>query len=850
MGEIYRSFMGRLVKAHGRAAADALIRDAVLLAWQGSGSPVDDGLSPGDLGNWQLTDGLVGLGKIAVSRPDALKLIVTTNFDPLIEVALQRVGVPTRRRIITADAPISDPGPRATNAVDIVYVHGFWHGAPTMHTPEQLMFSRPRLQAAIVNALKSHDVFVMGYGGWDDVITGALESLTLDDGAAAEVMWAFYESDPVVLQTRNRTLLSRVGRLIIEGLFHQYAGINCHQLLPELARKLDSGRAVETTALVGEIPSGWMLVDDALITGARGLHSDQDLRAYFDGRSPDWAVASSSVVPSMAVVDQLCEPLLDWRSERPLWQFVLAASGDGKSTALMQAACRLAASGWRVLWRPHPGASLNPHEFLCLADDVPTAIVIDDADNCVDELRELADKMQRRNSLHLIAASRLADWRYANGEVEDFEQVEGRTISIGSLSRREGREVIDAWASVPQGLGQLAQVDPGEQRLERLLSAVASDRRSNGSLLGGLFRLRYDREGLDAHVNSMLDALERQGIEGSHVSLLKAFIYVSAIEVAGLDGIDRRLWADLLGIDVRFLRRTVEYRLGTEAATARAGGLVQVRHPELANSAIRLLLARDRGVELGDVYADIVASAISLGRQFDLRNYSRIVHLSTQLPQSLVSVGYLRDKAFAIALKAARASIEAEPALLVYQTDLGSLLRKAHKTKEAIELYGLVDEQVRNFRDWRRAAPGFYFDYSLAFSDASDPYSALLCIAAAWKFEAGSISRADSGKYFVQMTRFFLQAYEETMSDRARLALAGTARLADLAMISAQDHALCVANAAAGKAPARSGLSASQAYELVDKAILLLTRDRGSQTLPGYQTGELQRKTSHLLALV
>ncbi|MET0432556.1 MAG: SIR2 family protein [Cellulomonas sp.] len=834
LGDIYRQFMARLIKARGRVAADALIREAVLNAWRGASEPAGDGLDPADLSGWQLTDALVALAEVVASNPSAFPVIVTTNFDPLIEVALRRKGVETTRRVITADSSLTPPG----GGVQVVYVHGFWHKAPTMHTAEQLMHSRPRLHAALVNTLKSNDVFVLGYGGWDDAITGALESLTMDDGASAEVLWAFYDSDPAVLQVRNRILLGRVGRLIIDGLFHQYSGIDCHQLLPEIARNLDQPAAAPLPLSLGKAPSGWVNVDAALLQGASALYSERDVRSFFDGRGPDWALASSSSVPEMTVVDRLVGAIKSGPADKPAWQFLLAPAGDGKSTALMQAGRVLANAGWHVISRPHPGVALDLEDFQELSASGPVVVLIDDADNCAQEIVALASQLPPGHQIHVIAAARLSDWRHTSVDLTAIQSVNPIEVSIDSLSRREARELIAAWASVSDGLGQLAEEPNEEKRLTRVLSAVAADRRSNGSLLGGLFRLRYDHAGLDAHVNALLDSLEQRAIPGSHVSLLRAFIYIAALEVAGLDGIDRRLWAELLGVDVRSLRRVVEYNLGAEAATARAGGVVQVRHPELATSAIRLLLSRDRGLDLAEVYSDIVRSAISLGKYLELRDYSRVVHLSTRLPEALNGINYSRGQAYRISLAAARSSVEAEPNLLVYQTDLASLLRKSGTPQAAVALSREAESRMRAFRDRGRAERGFYFDYALALSDAGDFSSAIRVHMLAWSLESTSNARV-AGRHLVHLSKVFLRMTEEAGSKRALLALSGITRIAELIDLRGEDYEWCSRNARVGAAPDVSTLSADRCIEMIESSIAWASS--GTEAEFGtYQTGDFR----------
>lgn len=826
IGEIYRTFMGRLFKFDSRAAADALVRDAVLAAWAGVDPPQGDGTSSHDNSSWQLTDGLVGLSELLAKNPGVIDVIVTTNFDPLIEVALNRAGVATRRKILTADGPIAMEASASSSehVIDVVYVHGFWHKAPTMHTPEQLMHSRPRLQAAIVRAVEDRDALVMGYGGWDDVVTGALEALALDDGATGEVMWCFYESEEAVIQARHRTLLGRVGRLVIDGLFHRYSGIDCHAFLPALARRLDSNPATSVTDAPALPPRGWVTVDEALIAGARSLYSEQDLGGYFNGRSPDWALASSAVVPQLEVVEKICRRLSVTKEGESYWQFLLAAAGDGKSTALMQVAYRMHEDGWRVIWRPHPGIAVDYKALAAYANDRPTLLVVDDGDSCVSEMGELA-KLLAGKSLHVLVGARLADWRNAGGETQNFDHVATSTLGIGRLTRREAREVIAAWSSIPSGLGKLAEVDSEEGRTDRLIEAVESDRQSNGSLLGGLFRLRFDKSSLDAHVSNLLDSLESHDVRGSHISLLKAFIYVCALEAGNVSGIDRRLWAELLGVDVKSLRRTAEFSLGTEAATARSGGIVQVRHPELARSALRNLRTRSRGIDLSHIYQDIVSGAISLGRALQFTQYSEVVHLPTRIVDGLQDVGYSREQAFTIAISAAESAISEEPDLLVYQTDLGSLLRKSGQPQDAIDHYIKVDHRLYTFRDYRRAASGIYHDWSLSYTDVGDPGSALLIAATGMTQHGRDFTRVEFGRYFVLLSRNLVRLQKERKSDRARLALAAIVRLGDDLLIPNVDLKACQNSADLGMAPSSDRIARAAAFQLLGKAITGLTED-------------------------
>ncbi|QIG44629.1 hypothetical protein G5V58_19210 [Nocardioides anomalus] len=510
---------------------------------------------------------------------------------------------------------------------------------------------------------------------------------------------------------------------------------------------------------------------------------------------------------------------------------LLAAAGDGKSTALMQVAYRMHKAGRNVYWRPHAGVTLDVSAIADLATEEAPLLIVDEADNCVPALEELAGALEGRQ-LDVVAGARLSDWRNARGDISRFANVTASEETFGRLSRREGRAIIAAWSSIPKGLGLLGDKGGLDEQLKRLLDAVESDKRSNGSLLGGLFRLRFDQSRLDAHVNEMLDNLEEHTIDGSHVSLLKAFIYVCAFEIGGLAGIDRRLWAELLGIDVKELRRTVEFSLGTEAATARAGGLVQVRHPEIARSAIRLLRGRSRGLDLGEIYGDIVRSAIALGRHLELADYSRVVHLPTKISDGLREAGYSKISSYQIAVNAASEAAEAEPSLLVYETDLGSLYRKMGQPEVAAERYAAAYTRMHLYRDRERSASGFFYDWSLSYLDADEPASALLVAAVGLSRERAKLTRTEAGRYFVVIARSLVRIGRDTGSERARLGLAAVFKLAESTLVPADDLEACRNLSSQGKAPSTSQLDSSLALRLLEKCLVQLTREAAAlQTL-------------------
>src|SRR5207253_4932818 len=115
--------------------------------------------------------------------------ILTTNFDPLIEVAIQRAGGHYFRTMLHSDGNISQT---EGNGCHVIHLHGYWHGCDTLHTTRQLSHPRPHLKDSLTHLLRNKLVVVCAYGAWDDAFTEALMDVVRDDTAYPEVIWTFY----------------------------------------------------------------------------------------------------------------------------------------------------------------------------------------------------------------------------------------------------------------------------------------------------------------------------------------------------------------------------------------------------------------------------------------------------------------------------------------------------------------------------------------------------------------------------------------------------------------------------------------------------------------------------------
>lgn len=235
----YQSAFLFLQGRRGQQTANEIVRDAVLAARVSPpGIPAtcanpsanDESYRLMDLDNrgWFLSPGTEALGKLIAAYPDRFgRSVLTTNFDPLIEVAIQRASGNYFRTTLHADGNLSQT---AGTGCHVIHLHGYWYGSDTLHTGRQLGQSRPRLKASLSSLLRHKLVVVCAYGGWDDAFTEALMEVVRDDTAYPEIIWTFHSGDPGVSESLSDRLAVGIGR----GRVNLYAGIDCHEFIPML----------------------------------------------------------------------------------------------------------------------------------------------------------------------------------------------------------------------------------------------------------------------------------------------------------------------------------------------------------------------------------------------------------------------------------------------------------------------------------------------------------------------------------------------------------------------------------------------------------------------------------------
>ena len=149
-----------------------------------------------DTPGWALNPGTESLGKLITAYPARFgRSLLTTNFDPLVEVAIRQAGGSFFRTTLHADGNLSQT---EGNGCHVIHLHGYWYGSDTLHTGRQLRQSRPRLKASLSSLLRNKLVVVCAYSGWDDTFTESMMEVVRDETAYPEIIWTFHSDHPAL----------------------------------------------------------------------------------------------------------------------------------------------------------------------------------------------------------------------------------------------------------------------------------------------------------------------------------------------------------------------------------------------------------------------------------------------------------------------------------------------------------------------------------------------------------------------------------------------------------------------------------------------------------------------------
>ncbi|MEA3201676.1 MAG: hypothetical protein QOE90_3104 [Thermoplasmata archaeon] len=457
----------------------------------------------------------------------------------------------------------------------------------------------------------------------------------------------------------------------------------------------------------GPIP-GWGAFTPTDIGSLAALSPEESV-LFFDGAVPTWRHAVSDSIPRREAVSETRRKLHSAINSKaqPSLTLIRAAGGEGKTTVLLQAAIDAAkAHGLGIVWRRFPNAKASPDSFLQLEPAKDWLVIVDEADNAVQLLREIGAALHEadRATFHFLIAARDADWIAASGDRIEWEHwfnarvAHDEAIVLRGITNADAKAIVGAWSKAgSQGLRDFERTHK-DDRAEKLEKAVrdarVDDRELNGatggaahgSFFGGLLATRFTNKGLSAHVRKFLTNLKRIKIEGTSSTLFDALLHVAAVHGAGVGGIDENVLADLLGVDRDRVYSRVIRPLGEEAAAVRSSGRVLTRHSRVA-SAILVEVEKTGLGSIEEVWRRTVRQTVLTSREIrTAETFSKIVHAGPWLASALPEELALSQRR-AIAIAAARAAAAAQPERLDAIADLGKTLRESGQAETASQVF-------------------------------------------------------------------------------------------------------------------------------------------------------------------
>ncbi len=120
--------------------------------------------------------GRAGGGANFRSKAAFSRLILSTNFDPFLQIALQSVN----RLYILSDTPELVAGSEALDdtgdEIRLIYVHGSVHRRAQIASADEIRALREKNARVLAPLLEHRGVIVLGHSGWDEAIVDTLAS--------------------------------------------------------------------------------------------------------------------------------------------------------------------------------------------------------------------------------------------------------------------------------------------------------------------------------------------------------------------------------------------------------------------------------------------------------------------------------------------------------------------------------------------------------------------------------------------------------------------------------------------------------------------------------------------------
>lgn len=465
----------------------------------------------------------------------------------------------------------------------------------------------------------------------------------------------------------------------------------------ELANVLAESSALNAT----EPPKGWATVKpDELQPHIVALDEDAAIH-FFDGAVPSWHTALSTSIPSRQIVQKLSDAFHHAEtSERSIVTLLLAASCEGKTTAILQSAHEVVKgkADWRILRRVDDTAPLNPVQILpVLSDQFRWLVVVDEADRIAADIHSLLQQMPHdlQGRVHFLIACRDSDWLASKAnELTWSSSCTFQQERLDGLDAKDAEAIVGAWTAYgSKGLGDLARV-PTERR-SSLLEQQAHEqaKTSSGAFFGALLAVRHGSD-LPNHARLMLERLDQRKIP-SGGTLRDALGFIAAMHAEGLEFLSRPVLAYGLSCPLGRLQKHVLSPLGQEAAATASSSFIFTRHRRIAEAVVDVL-EKEFAQDFAEIFIDLGKAAINSFKR------GEIVPDLASWRYRLAEHFFETDRK-PLALNIASQILTCEPDNVRTLTNVAMLFRKADMPEKAVELFQKFDHLGKTrqfFAEW------------------------------------------------------------------------------------------------------------------------------------------------------
>ncbi|WP_328978015.1 SIR2 family protein [Streptomyces canus] len=697
-----------------------------------------------ETGNWNVPPGYQKFADFLATLNGSVRgPIITTNFDPLIEIALRNAKIDAAPVPVTTNMTPNMEQLGEYTGLPVLHIHGYWTSKATSNTAARLTKERPALDGLLRALLKSSVVLVIGYSGWSDGFMKSLRVRILDEADLldTEVLWAANSAN--FDSIANGVLHELVGA---PG-FNLYLGVDGHKLFEGIRQ--ENNIPIEQPAPFGYswVPAN---VSETSFSPVR----------FVEGKQPGWDDVKLGSWPLLSSARMLREELLHWMDLGGGGGAVaIGPLGEGKSMALRQIALEIreAHSGWVVLWREAGAPKISEQWLQRVRNDFGnTLICIDEADLVAADLVATKKVWSDAASgiVFLLASHDRLWWR--NGFPLRDHIVD---VLFDGITVEDAKNIGKAW--VTSGIisqGDASAREAADQCADQLVTSAGAMTDQHNTLFGAVLDVRFGSD-LRIRVHDLISKLSdvalRDGISVGDIfagiCLMQDLLDRHGSEARGAS---RPVIAAMVGLDSVFADGKILETLGREAAITFAGNRIYSRHPAISRAVVEYLRKENRMEGICKLVGRAGGRLRDAGAS-DEDGY-RDAYLLAQRLRS------------AEATAAAHGAVQGAPQLLEPRVTLLSTLRKEEKSGSDISVrYAReVAKHLHDFRDTWKNIRAFLVEFSIVTrNEGNAQTSAGLAALALHDSTGASLDERRAGYALVSLAKASAQVRAQSSSN-------------------------------------------------------------------------------------